>query len=43
MSMLNGKLERNMEEEVLPWLMSQKDSFAEDRKDAVQVTMELIE
>ena len=38
MNMLTGKLERSMEEQVLPWLMDQRENFVEDRKDAVTVT-----
>ena len=43
MNMLTGKMERSMEEQVLPWLMEQREQFVEDRKDAVTVTDELIE
>jgi hypothetical protein len=43
MSMLKPKLECELHEDVLPWLMNQKNAFTDDQSDARNVTSQLIE
>ena len=42
MSMLNPKLERDLYQDVLPWLMSQKEVFTVDQIDAAELTSQII-
>ncbi len=43
MSLLHPKIECDLHEEVLPWLMEQKDVFSKDANEAEDMATELIE
>lgn len=38
MNMMNPKLDCDLHESVLPWLMNQKEKFSADQKDSSAVT-----
>jgi hypothetical protein len=43
MSLLHPKLECDLHEDVLPWLMEQKDAFSKDSADAEGMAVTLID
>ena len=43
MSLLNAKLECDLHEDVLPWLMEKKETFSTDQEDSIKMADHLIE